>query len=306
MLSIILLSYNSGNRIITSYEKLKVIMDNNNIPFELIVADDGSVDDSFEIARNLALEKEEVLAIKLSKNYTSHYAAFAALTVANGDCVTIIPDDEQQPYSSLVEMHKLWQHGERIILPYRKVRADKWHHKLLSRLFYLTMNGFSDIELPKFGIDTWFIDRSIVEILNKEISPRATTTITEIIRLGFNPIYLPYERPQGLNQGKSRWTFRKKLKLASDIFYSTSTFPIRLIMRIGMLSFTISVLLGMYYLGMYVLELSRAPLGWTTLILAIVFFSGIILLSLGIIARYIHLIYIEVKARPGFIISDKV
>ena len=306
MISIILLSFNSGNRITRSYNKIKDLMDNNNIQFELIVADDGSTDDSFDIARKLSQERDDVIAIKLSKNYTSHYAAFAALTVANGDCATLIPDDEQQPYSTLVEMYKLWLAGDKIILPYREARDDKWHQTLLSRLFYVTMNRLSEIELPKFGIDTWFIDRSIIEILNNQISPRSTTTFTEIIRLGFNPTYLPYNRPLGLNEGKSRWSFKKKLKLASDIFFSSSTWPIRVIMWTGIFSFCISLLMSFYYLFVYLLGNSGAPSGWTTLVLLLIFFSGLILLSIGIIARYIHLIYIEVKARPGFIISDKV
>ena len=304
MLSVILLSYNSGERITLAYQKLCELFNDNKIPFELIIVDDGSKDNSFEIASGLALETNNVIALKLSKNYTSHYAAFAGLTVANGNCATLIPDDEQQPYSTLLSMYSLWEKGDKIILPYRESRNDRWHQTMLSRLFYIGMNRLSDIDLPKFGIDTWFIDRSIVDILNTKISPRATTTFTEIIRLGFSPTYMPFERPIGLNEGKSRWSFKKKLKLASDIFYSSSTAPIRAIMWTGITSSSLSLVMGCYYLLIYIFGFSRAPLGWTTLVLLLIFFSGLILLSLGIIARYIHLIFVEAKGRPGYVISQ--
>lgn len=304
MLSIILLGYNSGNRINIAFDRLNNLLTENHINYELIIVDDGSLDDTYARAARLVMEnKGKVKAIKLSRNFTSHYAIFAGLTKAAGDCITVIPDDEQQPYETLVKMYDLWAKGHKVILPYRITRDDLFLQKLFSQSFYSIMNKISDISFPKYGIDTFFIDKSVAHILRTQIRPIATTTITEILRLGFSPEFIGYDRPIGFNEGKSRWTIKKKLKLARDTFYSSSTFPIRFINLLGLTTFLFSLILSLIYLINKVIGYADLPAGWSTIVILISFFSGLILLSLGIIANYLHLVYIDVKNRPGFIIE---
>lgn len=305
MLSIILLGYNSGDRINIAFKRLNQLMTENRIDYELIIVDDGSIDDTFARASELAkLHEGTIKAIKLSKNFTSHYAIFAGLSKAEGKCITVIPDDEQQPYETILKMYELWEKGHKVILPYRFSRGDLFLQRLFSRSFYSIMNKMSDVSFPKFGIDTFFIDKSVAHILATKIRPIATTTITEILRLGFNPEFIGYDRPIGLNKGKSRWTLKKKLNLARDTFYSSSSFPIKLINRLGLATFLLSFVLSIFYLANKLVGYVELPSGWSTIVILLSFFSGLILLSLGIIANYIHLIYVEVKNRPGFIIED--
>ena len=124
MLSIILLSYYSKNRIPEAFFKVREIMEANDIPFEFIVMDDGSKDESYAVALELERKYKNVRAYQLSRNYSSTYSAFAGLSVCLGDCATIIVDDEQQPYSTLVEMYRIWEKGEKAIIPYRTKRND--------------------------------------------------------------------------------------------------------------------------------------------------------------------------------------
>jgi glycosyltransferase involved in cell wall biosynthesis len=309
MLSIILLSYFSNNKLVKVHSNLVAFLNANGIEFELIIIDDGSHDNSFLVAQQLEDKFSNVRSFQLSKNYTSHYAIFAGLSVSKGNCATVIPDDEQQPYDTIVEMYKLWQNGTKIVIPHRISRDDGFFSNKLSDFFYKIMNRFSEIEFPIGGADSFLIDREIIDILSEKIHPINTTSITEILRLGYSPVFLPYYRPKG-NNHKSRWTFKKKLRLAKDFFFSSSTFPIKLITNMGVFFSLVSLIIILLYAYARLFgnenywKLSEVP-GWTSTIIIISFFSGLILFSLGIISEYIWRIYEEVKNRPGYIIKKK-
>ena len=307
-LSIILLSYLSSERILLVYENVKSLLEKNKIPFEFIIIDDGSTDNSFQIAEKLEKDDARVKAYQLSRNYTSHYSVFAGLSVCTGNCAMPIVDDEQQPYHTIVDMYKLWLKGEKIIIPHRNSRNDGFIKNQLSAVYYKTMNYLTDVKFPDGGADLFFIDREIIDIVNTRIHPKNTSTVVEILRLGFNPYYYGYDRPSGTNT-KSRWTLKKKIKLAKDTFFSSSSFPIKFIFNLGLWVSFISFLLIIFY---SYIKLFGNPLfwhidqkGWTSIILFISFFGGLILFSLGIIAEYIYRIYEEVKDRPGYIIKNK-
>jgi polyisoprenyl-phosphate glycosyltransferase len=305
MLSIIFLSYFSENRIEAAFKKISHLLESNDIPFEFIIMDDGSTDSSYIISKDLAFMHKNVKAYQLSKNYTSHYSIFAGLSVSEGDCACMVTDDEQQPFSTIVDLYKLWQAGNKIIIPYRIKRNDGFVKNLFANSFYKIINTLSDIQFPPNGADSFFIDREIIDIINKKIHPINTSSISEILRIGFSPYYYPYERVVGTNS-KSRWTLKKKIRLFKDTFFSCSTWPVKMITRIGF--FFAAIAFGMIVLYTYIAIFGnphfwgeRLP-GWTSTIIIISFFSGLILFSIGIIAEYIWRIYEEVKNRPGYII----
>jgi len=310
LLSIIILSYYSGDRISKAYYRLKELFSKEGIPFELIIVDDGSTDGTFEKNNALAEREENILSRQLSRNYTSHYSAFAGLSIANGDCCTMISDDEQEPYELLVQMYHLWQKGHKVIIPYRDSRSDPFVSKTFAGTFYRLFNFISEVKYPYGGADTWFIDRELVDIINDKIRPKQTTTITEILRLGFSPVYIPYKR-QKSNNKKSRWTMKKKIKLAKDLIFSSSSWPIHTITNIGLTLSLLSFLMVLFFVYIRFFgndkfwHVKSFP-GWTSTMVIISFFSGLILLSLGVIAEYIWRIFEEVKDRPGYIIRKAI
>ena len=308
-LSLILLSYYSGQRIAGTYETIRQLLDKEQIRFEFIVMDDGSKDDSYAMACELEKKYDNVKAYQLSRNFTSHYSIFAGLSVCTGDCAMPIVDDEQQPFQTIVDMYRLWEQGHKIIIPYRISRDDSWRSRIFSEWYYRIMNAFSEVRYPPGGADLFFIDREVIDIINTRIHPINTASIAEVLRLGFEPYFYGYKRPLGLNQNKSRWTLKKKLRLAKDTFFSSSTFPILFINRIGVLTFLLAVIGMVFYFYIAVFGNQqfwniRVP-GWVSIILFLMFFGGLIMLSLGVIAEYIWRIYEEVKARPGYIIRKK-
>ena len=303
MLSIILLSYQSEKRIEKFFDTLKIRMLKENIEFECIIMDDASTDASHTVALEIEKEYENVRAFQLSRNFTSHYSIFAGFSKVQGNCAVALPDDFQVPLDIVVEMYRIWEKGKKVVIPYSDDRDDPSISKLFSNLYYSLMNTLSEIKFPKGGADIFLADREIIDIFNKCIHPKNTSTIIEVLRLGFDPVYLPFNRPVG-NNSKSRWTLRKKMRLAMDTFFSSSSFPIKFISGLGVSSFVLTILLIAYYITARISGIIEIP-GWTLLVITFTFFSGLILLSLGIIAEYVWRIFDEVKARPGFIIKEK-
>jgi len=307
LFSIILLSYHSQDRITAVFQHVAVTMEKEKIPFEFIIIDDGSKDDSYKIACDLEKQDTRVKAYQLSRNFTSHYAKFAGFSVCNGACATSIPDDGQQPINTYVQMYRQWEKGNKLVIPYRLSRNDGLIKDVFSKLYYKVMNSLSVVKYPPGGCDVFLADREIIDIINARIHPINTSTTVEVLRLGFDPVFIPFKRPRV--KSKSRWTFKKKLKQASDAFFTSSNFPIRLITYLGLITSLFSFLLIIFtiitkILGERSLGGFSIP-GWTTTVIFISLFSGLILFSLGIIAEYIWRIYEEVKDRPGFIIKKK-
>lgn len=308
LLSVILLSYNSAFRIKNVFEDITHILELNKIPFELVIIDDGSEDNSYQIAITLEKEKKNVRAFQLSKNYTSFYAMFAGLSVCKGECAIAIPDDEQLPYQVIVDSYNLWKNGNKIIIPHRISRKDNPINNLFANSYYSIISALSEVNFPKGGADTFLIDREIIDIINKKIHTINTSAVAEILRLGFQPCFFPYERKTGSNN-KTRWTLRKKIRLFKDTFFSSSTWPVKFITRIGLFFslFAFAIIVFYSYIVLFgnIEFWGKQVPGWTSTVVIISFFSGIILFSLGIIAEYIWRIYEEVKNRPGYIIKKK-
>ena len=306
-LSLILLSYQSEQQLPGVVPIIRERMKQEGIPLELLIMDDGSTDASFQVAKGLEQQYPDVVAYRLSRNYGSTANTFAGLSRVTGACAALISDDLQTPLDVLVQMYRRWREGAKIIVPYRVSRRDGWRTDLPAKWYYRIMNAFSDAELPRIGTDGWLIDREVIDIVNESISPRNTKLSLELFLLGFDPVLIPFERPAV--DTVSRWTWRKKFKLAMDTFFSVSTFPIKVMSGLGLVTFVLCFILA-FVLAVTKLFFDNSlfgfPIpGWTTIMVLITMFNGIILFSIGIVAEYIWRIYEEVKGRPGYIIRKE-
>jgi polyisoprenyl-phosphate glycosyltransferase len=307
-LSVILLSFNSEYKLEKAVAEIHQKLELEKIEHEIIIVDDGSADHSLKVANELQKKFTVVSVIALAKNYSSPIAQFAGLSVCTGGCAAPMPDDFQRPISHLVELYRLWEKGYKIIIGYRMKRKDGMLNDLFSTLYYKIMNTVTEINFPSGGTDGYLIDREIIDILNESKSKRNTTPVLELIQMGYNPLWLPYERPS--TEHKSRWTLKKKIKLASDTFFGSTNWPLRMITYLGFATFLFSLILAIMIIIAKLFSdntLFGLPIqGWATSVVLITIFNGLIMLCIGILAQYLWRIFEEVKGRPSFIIKKKI
>lgn len=306
-LSIILLAYQSEKRLEKAVNEIDTSLSAAGIPHEIVIIDDGSTDQSFTKARELAEQMDHISAYRLSRNYTSPMAQFAGLEMCTGQCACPMPDDGQRPIAHIIDMYRLWEKGHKIILGYREDRNDGRINDFFSNGYYSFMNRFSEITFPPGGSDGYLVDREIIDILNTRISKRNTTPVIELLKLGYSTVFVPYQRPQ--RAGKSRWTLRKKINLALNTFFASSIFPLRMITWLGLIIFCFSLLAILLIIAAKIFSdntLFGFPIqGWTTIVVLMTMFNGILMLSIGVVSEYLWRIYEEVKQRPPYIIRDK-
>jgi len=302
-LSIIIPVYYSADTLMDCYEDLKnnVLTKINN--YELILVDDGSGDNSWEICKEIASLDKYTKIIKLSRNFGSHAACFAGLTVCTGDCATIKAADRQEPASLIIDMYESWEKGNRVVLATREGREDNFFQVQFSNTYYKLVRVFISKKMPKEGFDCYLIDRKVIEAL-KLLDERNSALTLQILWAGFKTSTISYKR-LARQKGKSRWTLSKKIKLFLDSFVSFSPAPVRFVEWLGIL-----FAIGSFIWGL-VLIISKltgriSVTGWTALMVVILFSSGIIMFSLGILGEYIWRTLDVAQNRPVYFVEEEI
>ncbi len=307
LFSVILLSYQSESSLPKIWEYYKTGLEKEKIRFEFLIMDDGSSDGSYQLGLEMEKQDERIKAYQLSKNFTSPYSQFAGLKICKGDCAMFVSDDFQRPVENLVLSFRQWEEGHKIVISGRTSRDDGWLSDFFSKNYYRFMDQLSDVNFPAGGTDGFLADREIIDIINTHISPINTTPIIEVLKLGFQPKILFFDRPK--SDKKSRWTLSKKIQLAKNTFFASTSFPIRFITWLGFLIFMFSMIL---IVGLVIGKIFSSntlfgfPIqGWASTMILVSFFNGLTLFCLGIVAEYIYRIFEEVKGRPAYIIKEK-
>lgn len=268
---------------------------------EYIFVDDGSKDRSL----NLLLEEKKhhpnIKIIKLSKNFGSMVAIQAGIHYAHGDAIGIISADLQDPPELFVDMLLKWKEGYKVVLAVRQDRKDPFLQKIFSNIYYflIRITAFSDY--PQGGFDFVLFDKQIAQEI-RQYSGKNTNIMTVIFSLGHKRYLLPYVRNKR-EIGSSKWTSIKKINLFIDSIISFTYLPLRFMSLIGFCIACLSLFYGIFVIYNYIMGVIPV-LGWTALILTITFFSGLIMIMLGIMGEYLWRILDESKNRPLYIIDE--
>jgi len=267
--------------------------------WEVIVVDDGSADDTAAALRPwLAVPGVRVLS--LSRNFGKEAALSAGLEHADGDVVVMIDADGQHPLALLPQMLEGWQRGADAVCAVRDTRADEsWAKRLGTRLFYRIVNAGSPMRIPTDAGDFRLMDRRVVDALLA--LPERNRFLKGLYAwVGFRTEFIAYT-PAPRAAGRSSFSLARLLGLALTGVTAFSTLPLRLWGGIGALV----ALLAMAYGGWIVVErlLYGNPVpGWPTVVVSLMFFSGVQLLSIGILGEYVGRIFEEVKRRPLYVL----
>ncbi|HET6785744.1 MAG TPA: glycosyltransferase family 2 protein [Erysipelotrichaceae bacterium] len=300
-LSIIIPVYFNEMNLYDLYDDLKEKVLGKLDQYELVFVDDGSLDQSFSILKDIQSKDSNVMVVKLSRNFGSHAAILAGLIHSTGDCAVMKTADLQEPSSMLLEMFQKWKDGNNVVLAIRKDRQEPWLQIFFSNLYYKLMRRIAIKTMPDGGFDCFLIDRKVIKVLEM-MDEKNSTIMGQILWAGFKTDMIYYTRLKR-EKGKSRWTLSKKIKLFVDSILAFSYFPIRFISTMGILTFfgTIIWLLYILYAKFFIgIEVE----GWTTLMITSLFFYGLILLTLGIIGEYLWRAFDAARQRPSFIIEE--
>ncbi len=268
--------------------------------FEFVFVDDGSGDHSFEILKGLSAKDRRVKVVKLSRNFGSFVACLAGLEYSKGDCAAIIAADLQDPPELLVDLFEKWRAGSKVVFAIRKRREENFLNILFASLYYKLFRVFALKNMPAMGFDFVLIDRKVIDIL-VQTQEKNTTLMGQILWMGFKQDYIYYtkvKRPYG----KSKWTITKKLKYFIDSIMAFSYFPIRLISAFGIIFALFGFVFGLFVIGRRILFGVEVP-GFTTLVVLILFASGMQMIMLGVIGEYLWRNIEEVRKRPNYIVD---
>jgi glycosyltransferase involved in cell wall biosynthesis len=267
---------------------------------EILLVDDGSSDSSWDIIRQNADANKQIRGIKLSRNFGHQVAVSAGLDQANGDAVIVIDADLQDPPEVIGELILKWEAGFKVVYGRRRNRqGDGFFKKVSAAFYYRLLNRLSDYPLPLDVGDFRLMDRVVVAQLRR--FPERNRYLRGLIAwIGFPQTFVDFDRDPRFG-GDTKYPLRKMLRLAIDGITSFSRKPLRMALGLGLFSVFVGLLLVIYVLISKFLYPETTISGWASMLMAVIFFGGVQLITLGILGEYIGRIFDESKERPLYI-----
>ena len=303
MISIVSPVYRAEKILPILVSEINLVMERIGEDYEIILVDDRSPDNSWEVMKVLSSQNSKIKSIRLSRNFGQHSAIFAGLTKTKGDWVVVMDCDMQDQPKEIAKLYKKALEGYDIVLGQRENRKDKFLKKLTSKLFYKVFNYLSganfDNNVANFGI---YHQKTIKSILDMGDYVKFFSLFINWI--GFKSISIPIEHGER-EEGKSTYSVGRLFKQAFNVIISFSDKPLRLFINFGLSISVLSFIVGIYYLYLALTGKIAQP-GFSSLILSIWFLSGIIISCIGIVGVYLGKTFDQAKGRPTFIIDEEV
>lgn len=271
--------------------------------YEIILVDDCGPDKSWEKIKQLCEKDNRIVGLKLSRNFGQHYAITAGLDQSLGEWIVVLDCDLQDRPDQISKMYNKALEGYDVVQGRRENRKDSFFKKTFSTLFYKVLaylSGYSqDSTIANFGI---YNKKVISSITSMRESIRFFPTM--VAWVGFRKTSIEIEHAER-SEGKSSYTIGKLFNLALDIILAYSDKPLRIIIKLGMITSLGSFIFLIYNLYKY-LSGQIVVLGYMSLIISIWFLSGLIMLMLGVVGLYVGKTFESTKNRPIYIIDKKI
>lgn len=272
-------------------------------PWELIVVDDGSPDDTWRVIAALCAADPRVRGLRLSRNFGHQYALFAGMAEARGAAVVTMDADLQHPPATVPELLAAWRAGARIVHTLRIDPAGLgWWKRTSSALFYRLFSFLSGVDLSSGMADFRLLDRQVVdELLRFREDGLFLRGLVHWV--GFQSARIPFQCRERLAD-QSKYGLRRMLRLAGAGITSFSVIPLRLGILLGL----VTSLFAFYQLGeaLFVHYVTGETLpGWTSTFGVMTLLFGVMFILMGILGEYLGRILLEVRGRPRYIVADR-
>ena len=302
-ISIVIPLYNEEKMFEELTSRLTGILDNFSSKIQVVLVNDGSRDNTPLLMENISLKDRRFKSVFLSRNHGHQLAVSAGLSYADGEeGIMIIDGDLQDPPELITEFYMKLKEGYDVVYGIRKNRKEGFLLRLCFWAYYRIQRMLSNYDIPMDSGDFCMMSTRVKNIM---VSMPEQSRYLRGMRswVGFKQYGYPYDRNQRM-AGKSKYNFKKRIEIGLNGIFNFSKVPIRSMYLLGFISILISVIYTLYLLY---LKLTSAylPAGYVTIIFAVSFFSGVQLITLGLIGEYVFRMYTQVRERPLFII-DKV
>ena len=302
-LSIIIPVYYNEDNLKPLYEDIhRKIIDVIDYDYEIVLVNDGSLDNSYAVMKELAKADKHIKIVSLSRNFGSHAAILCGLAKCSGDCAVVKAADLQEPTELILEMVDRWKKGNNVVLAVREGREESKQQTLFANLYYTLVRKTALPNMPKGGFDVYLLDRKVINVL-MALDEKNSALTGQILWGGFRTDKVYYTR-LAREIGTSKWTLKKKIRLVTDTLFSFSTLPIKAVSLIGTCSF-IGALIWAVLVFIFKLSGLIEVSGWTTLFIFNLFSFGVIMLTLGILGEYLWRTFDGSRNRPPYIIEDE-
>lgn len=303
-ISVIIPVHNESANIAPLCDALVPVLNRISTVWEVIFVDDGSQDDTLALIRERNRQDARINAVSFSRNFGKEVAIAAGLDHARGEAVVIMDADLQHPPEMIETFVQHWQEGYMMVYGQRTNRMDETRIKRsFAHLFYRLFAEFGEIPLPEGAGDFRLIDRKGVDVL-RTLSEKARFSKGLYAWIGFRSIGVPFVVADR-RYGQSQWSFAQLFRFAFDGIASFSSVPLRVWTYLGTLISIGSLATALYFAISTILFGTDLP-GFPSLIVSVMFFSGIQLMSLGVIGEYIGRIFAEVKGRPLYVVAERI
>ena len=304
-LSIVVPCYNEQETIYPFLEETQKIETKmkDQLIFDYIFVNDGSKDETLKVLRDVTNRFENVHYLSFSRNFGKEAGLLAGLEAADGDFITVMDADLQDPPELLIDMYEKIKEGYDVVGTHRADRkGEPVIRSFFSKMFYKIINTVSDTEMVDGARDFRLMTRQVVDsILELGEVNRFSKGIFSWV--GFDVTYIAYKNRERV-AGETSWSFWSLLKYSMEGFINFSEAPLDLSLWAGAISFIVSIL-GILFIIIRKLTIGGSVSGWASLVCIILFIGGIQLLALGIIGKYISKIFLETKKRPVYIVKEK-
>ena len=270
------------------------------VALELIFVDDGSLDRSWPVLRELKELRPATRLVKLTRNFGAVHASKTGFRYVTGDCFLILAADLQDPPELLVQAVDRWLAGAPFVVCVRAERHDGRLGRAFSWLHYRLLRLMVVPDYPRGGFDLALMSHAMLPHMID--SAKHVNTPLFAWWLGFRPETIQYVRRRR-RHGRSRWTLRKRIDFFVDSLVGFSILPLRAMSALGLLVAGASFGYGAL-IALNALRGLRPVPGFATLAVSVSFFSGLVLVMLGVIGEYVWRIYDEVSRKPETVVEE--
>lgn len=300
-LSVVVPVYGCRGSLKNLYSRLRDSLSEISEDFEIIMVNDASPDNAWEVIKELVSQDERVKGINLARNFGQHKAIAAGMDHANGDWTVVMDCDLQDKPEEIIKLYNKAQEGYDAVFGQRINRQHSRRKRWASRAFiavydYLT-DSKTDPTIGNFSI----ISKKVVMAL-RQLKEQHRPYTFFVIWLGFKRTYIPIEHAER-EMGESSYNFKRLISLAMDNIASQSNKLLNMSVKLGLSLSFFSGLYALYLVLKYFMTDEIVP-GWTSVMVSIYFISGLLFANLGLIGFYLGKIYDETKNRPLYVIDE--